>query len=104
MSLRKLPFLATGILASVLFFTGCYHSASVGVYVSTPPPPPIAETIVVSPGPGYYWVPGYQSWNGVRYVWSPGHWERVPVGRRRWIPGHWAHNGRGWYWIEGHWR
>jgi len=100
-----LPFLfAALLLACVLSFTACVHSGGVAVYVRTPPPPPIGEPVLVAPGPGYYWIPGYQSWNGARYVWIPGHWESVPMGRRVWIQGHWAHNHHGWYWVPGHWR
>jgi hypothetical protein len=100
----KAPILLAGpLLCFVLSFTACEHG-TVAVYVRTPPPPPIREVIVNSPGPGFYWVPGYQSWNGSRYFWIPGHWERVPLGRHRWVEGHWRHNGRGWYWVPGHWR
>ena len=28
--------------------------------------------------PGYVWVPGYRAWDGYRYVWHRGHWERAP--------------------------
>jgi hypothetical protein len=27
--------------------------------------------------PGYIWVPGHRVWNGYRYVWERGHWERA---------------------------
>ncbi len=27
--------------------------------------------------PGYVWVPGYRAWDGYRYVWYRGHWERA---------------------------
>jgi WXXGXW repeat (2 copies) len=105
MSKQKLTLLfAVPIFALIMICTACEHSGGVAVYVRTPPPPPLAETIVVAPGPGYFWVPGYQSWNGNRYVWVPGHYERAPYGRHVWVPGRWVHNGHGWYWREGHWR
>ena len=100
---RKIILLfAAFVLVSVLL--GCDHPAGTVVYVRTPPPPPIADAVIVSPGPDFIWIRGYQAWNGVRYIWVPGHWERRPIGRRGWVPGHWAHNGQGWFWIEGHWR
>jgi hypothetical protein len=39
--------------------------------------------VYVSPGyynsyPGYVWVSGQWWWNGWRYVWRPGHYERIP--------------------------
>ncbi|MGA2695440.1 MAG: hypothetical protein ABSE92_05240 [Terriglobales bacterium] len=105
MPIRKLISLSAAfIFMCALILSGCEHGSVSVVYVRTPPPPPLVETVVVSPGPGYYWVQGYQSWNGARYVWVPGHYEHVPAGRHRWIPGHWAHNGRGYYWVDGHWR
>ncbi|MFZ0285579.1 MAG: hypothetical protein WAL32_10130 [Terriglobales bacterium] len=91
------------VLGGALLLSGCGHPVGV-TYVSTPPPPPIAEPAIISPGPGYVWVPGYQTWNGNRYLWVRGHWELRPVGMHQWIPGHWRHNGYGWYWVPGHWR
>jgi len=44
--------------ASLLVTTAC-AGASGRVYVRTGPPPLRAEAVVVSPGPGYVWVPGY---------------------------------------------
>jgi WXXGXW repeat (2 copies) len=66
--------------------------------------PPVAEAAIPSPGPGYIWLPGYHSWNGVSYIWVPGRWEIRPQGRHDWVPGHWNHNRHGWFWIKGHWR
>ena len=74
------------------------------VYVRTPPPPIIRESVIVSPGPGYVWINGYHAWNGGSYVWVPGRWERIPDRRRGWVPGHWVRTRRGWYWVDGHWR
>jgi hypothetical protein len=92
------------VLGGVLLFSGCGHPSAGVVYVSTPPPPPIVEPVIVSPGSGYVWIRGYQSWNGNRYVWVAGHWELRPADRHGWVPGHWRHNGQGWYWVPGHWR
>jgi len=74
------------------------------VYVRVAPPPPIVEARIVSPGPGYYWVPGYHTWNGAAYVWVPGRWTRPPRARAVWIPGRWVRERHGWYFVEGHWR
>ena len=92
------------LMGLTLVFSGCDHAAIGVTYVSTPPPPPMMEPVIVSPGPGYVWVQGYQTWNGNRYVWVPGHWESRPMGMHRWVAGHWRHNGHGWYWVPGHWR
>jgi len=59
----------------------------------TPPPAP-AEVIPVSPGPDYYWAPGYWGWdNG--WIWIGGGW-RPWFG---WGWGGWGWGGRyGWGW------
>src|SRR5262249_29273635 len=50
------------------------------VYVSGPPPAPLVDTQPPPPATGMFWVAGYWHWNGVRYVWLPGHWERPSAG------------------------
>jgi hypothetical protein len=102
MSNRPVGLLGTLTLGLVL--SACGHRTTVAVYAPTAPPPLVSESIAVSPGPGYVWIPGYHSWNGSTYVWVGGRWEIRPQGRRAWIPGHWNHNRRGWYWVDGHWR
>ncbi|MGA8576493.1 MAG: hypothetical protein WB609_12530 [Candidatus Cybelea sp.] len=74
-----------------------------GIYVQTAPPAPIYETAPAAPGPGYYWVAGYWSWNGYRYVWVRGRYAYPPYSGQTWHPGHWAHRDRGWVWVAGHW-
>ena len=44
--------------------------------VGSPPPPAVAEQIVVAPGPDYLWVGGTWVWFGDRWVWHPGYWHR----------------------------
>jgi hypothetical protein len=74
------------------------------VYVRIGPPAPIVERVVVAPGPGYVWVPGFYRWDGGRYIWVAGHHVRPPRGRAVWAPGHWTHARQGWYWVDGRWR
>ena len=95
--------LTAGLLSVVLFSAACGGHRDV-VYVRTPPPPPVVEGAVVSPGPGFFWVPGYQVWSGNAYTWRPGRWERIPAGRREWVPGTWVQERGGWRWREGRWR
>lgn len=73
------------------------------VVVDAPPPAPPAETIVVSPGPGYVWVGGEYVWHG-RWVWAPGHWVYGPRPGAIWVEGVWVHGPHGWYHRGGHWR
>jgi hypothetical protein len=73
------------------------------VTVSTPPPAPPVETVVVAPGPGYVWVGGEWVWRG-RWVWSPGRWVYGPRPGAVWIGGGWVHGPHGYYHRGGHWR
>ena|SRR5690349_18894827 len=104
MSILRAPGLLTLSLGLALVGSACGPHEGVRVYVPAAPPPRVAESITVAPGPEYLWVPGYHVWNGSAYIWTPGRWERRPANRRAWVPGHWNHDRHGWYWVEGHWR
>jgi len=45
------------------------------VYTTVPAVQPAApvEVVTVSPGPDYYWVPGYWGWNA-GWIWTGGYW------------------------------
>jgi hypothetical protein len=68
------------------------------------PPPLIAETVVVSPGPAYVWVPGYWRWYGHGWGWVRGAWVIPPHRRAVWVEGGWGRRFGRTIWIEGHWR
>jgi WXXGXW repeat (2 copies) len=95
-------FLGAVIVAGTL--TASDASASTRVYVRVGPPAPIVETRVVAPGPGYVWVGGYHRWEGHRYVWVPGRWNRPPHRHAVWVSPHWSHDHHGYYMTNGHWR
>jgi hypothetical protein len=76
---------------------------SAGIYVQTGPPAPVYEAVPAAPGPGYYWVPGYYTWNGYRYVWTHGRYAYPPYSGAAWHPGHWVQTPQGWVWRAGHW-
>jgi WXXGXW repeat (2 copies) len=90
------------ITSSLLAAGACATSGR--VYVRVGPPPPHVEAVVVAPGPGFVWIPGYYRWDGSVYVWVPGHYERRPRPRAVWVPAHWEHRRRGWYFVPGRWR
>ena len=116
--LMKKTLLALGI--PWLIFAGCVHRT---VYVQQPatatvvepapaqpteivtvaPPPPQREVVVVRPGPGFVWTPGYWAWNG-RWVWVGGQWVRPPRPRAVWVSGRWVRRGPGFVWVGGRWR
>jgi hypothetical protein len=93
------------LTGSLIGTVACASAAPRGrMYLRVGPPAPIVETRVVSPGPGYVWLPGFYRWEGRNYVWIPGRWDRAPRAHARWVPAHWVHDRRGWYMAEGRWR
>jgi len=96
---------ASGALLALLFTATTACAGPRGrVYVRVAPPPPLAERVVVTPGPGYVWVPGYYVWTGAPYNWRAGAWVRPHRPRAVWVAPHWRHERRGWFFVEGHWR
>lgn len=68
-----------------------------------PPPPPRVE-IVPRARNGYVWVPGYQRWDGRRYVWVNGRYRRPPRRGGVWVAGEWRGERGGQVWHRGYWR
>lgn len=106
MALRRLSRLLAGggLLAAFVLTSSACVSAGGRVYLRVGPPTPIVEARLVTPGPGYVWLPGFYRWDEYAYVWVPGRWDRPPRAHRAWVPGHWARTRHGWYFVEGHWR
>lgn len=71
------------------------------IVVHKAPPAPMRE-VVPAARRGYEWVPGYWSWNGRRYVWERGHYEKVRVGYVYQRP-EWRQDRKGWYLDRGGW-
>ncbi len=90
-------------MVAVAAVLGSAAPALAQVLVPSAPPPPRREVVPRPPGPGMVWQGGFWRWNGVRYVWVPGHFARAPRPGVRWIPGHWVRRPRGWVWVAGHW-
>ena len=103
------------LLFSIAMFTA-FPAAGCSVYSTPPPdtqvayaepqpPPPPAEIEVIpaAPGPEFTWIAGYHRWNGRRYVWIGGHYDRRPNRDARYVRGHWEHRGRVTVWVDGHW-
>jgi hypothetical protein len=94
--------LGTGCVSRRVYVQGPPIAATAEVTVTEAPPPLQREVRVVSPGPGYAWVPGYWSWHG-RWVWVSGRYVVRPHSRARWHEGHWQRHGRTYVWVGGHW-
>lgn len=91
-------------LAALLVFAALPAASKAQVYVRVGPPPVVVERHGPPPQRGFVWVPGYQRWDGGRYVWVPGRYERPPHPRAVWVPHRWVHRHGGWVLVEGHWR
>lgn len=76
----------------------------VPVATTTAPPAPVAETVVVAPGPGYVWVGGEWLWGPTGWYWAPGRWVWPPYPGAIWVGGYWHYGPHGWARYGGHWR
>ena len=74
------------------------------VVIRIGPPPPVYEHRPPPPERGYVWIAGYHQYQGDRYVWVPGRWDRPPRAHAVWVAHHWVHHHDGWVLVEGHWR
>ena len=84
-------------LAGALFLSACAGS----YYVSSQLDEPVYER-PAAPYEGAVWIDGEWEWNGGRYVYARGHWDRPRVGHV-YVRGNWEHTGRGYRWNHGHW-
>ncbi|HEY0512565.1 MAG TPA: hypothetical protein VGH73_11710 [Thermoanaerobaculia bacterium] len=99
-----LPLLAALAIATLTACYGVYGGGGAGIEVVGPPPGVRAEVAITSPGPGYYWVPGYWDWDR-DWVWVPGAWTRPPHVRAVWVAPRYHHRRGGhWAYERGHWR
>jgi hypothetical protein len=96
--MKKREFL-TGMAAVAM--SSWIGAAEAQVIVRVAPPPPREER---HPGErrGMVWVPGNWDWNGRRYIWRTGHYERARRGHSyradRWVEqnGQWRRERGGW--------
>ena len=57
----------------------------------------------MAPSREHIWITGDWFWEGGRYTWHEGHYERRRQGYR-WEEGRWQNAKGGWKWNKGHWR
>jgi hypothetical protein len=79
--------------------------ATVGteVTVTEAPPPPIVETVTVSPGPAFIWIGGVWAWHG-HWVWEAGRWARPPHPGAVWVAHRYEYRNGVHVFIRGGWR
>ncbi|HEX4477572.1 MAG TPA: hypothetical protein VH142_20925 [Polyangiaceae bacterium] len=69
-----------------------------------PPPPPVYEAPPAPPPqPGMVYVQGNHRWDGHKYVWEKGHYDRPPRPNARYEAGHWEPRGHGKVWVNARW-
>lgn len=93
------------LLALILFSfsAASFGQIAVGISVRIGPPALPVYAQPICPGPGYFWTPGYWSWNDDDgYYWVPGTWVVAPVGML-WTPGYWGWNEGLYVWHGGYW-
>jgi hypothetical protein len=102
------------------------------VHAPTPPPapraeppppapvaPPAAPTVAATPvrpaaatpvrpaqvaPPAVVWTPGFWQWDGARWVWVAGVWQRPPQPGATWQPDRWQPRGGGAVFLPGGWQ
>jgi opacity protein-like surface antigen len=92
------------ILAMLLAISLAPAAAFAQVVVRIGPPAPVVERRGPAPGAGFVWIGGYHRWDGGRYVWVPGRWDRPPHPGAHWVEHRWEHRHDGYVFHEGHWR
>ena len=95
--------LGMAVIIGGLSLAGC-AGTGYSFYATTPPPPIRVEQRGVAPGFGFVWIDGYWGYNGGRYAWVPGRWDRPPRGRSRWVPGRWETRHGRYQYRPGRWR
>ena len=68
--------------------------------VDSEPPPAQPENVQVRAG--FVWIRGNQAYQGGKWNWVSGHWERAREGKM-WQDGRWEKRGSKWFRVEGSW-
>jgi hypothetical protein len=92
------------ILAVLLALTLLPVASFAQVRIVVAPPPPIVERRPPPPERGFVWIDGYHRWEGGRYVWTQGRWDRPPRPGAHWVAHRWVHRHGEWVLVEGRWR
>jgi hypothetical protein len=71
--------------------------------VHAKPPRAVKEHPPASPAPGDVWIGGYQEWDGNKFVWQPGHWEKPPHEQAIWMAPRWERRGHDYVFMDGWW-
>jgi len=92
-----------GVIDFMINTASSLSGAATSVVMDAPPPVPLMEPAVPSPGPGYVWANGEWVWNNGWY-WSTGYWLWPPFPGTVWVGGYWSPGPHGYVRFGGHWR
>jgi hypothetical protein len=98
-----LPLAMLGALSLGSLACGPADYGYTGIDVGFGPPEARAEVSIESPGPGYYWVPGYYDWQDGNYIWVAGSWQRPEHDGDVWVAPRYERNGSRYRYYRGHW-
>jgi len=86
------------------FALGIGAAQAADVVVRIAPPHAVSEHRDARPSRDHVWIAGYHRWDGNRYVWEKGRWEKPPRAHAKWVAPRWNHRKDGYVFSEGHWR
>jgi hypothetical protein len=94
------------LISAVLFafVVGAGVAQAADIVVRVAPPRGMSEHRGRAPSRDHVWIPGYQRWEGNRYMWEKGRWEVPPRRHAKWQAARWDHRRNGYVFTEGHWR
>src|SRR4051812_34431692 len=107
MNLKTLSLTGLLLAGAGSTFAGVNVGVSLRIGVPAPiivrqaPPRRVAEVIIASPGPGYVWVAGHQSWQDGNWVSVPGAWVLPPQPGTVYVEGRWDEGTKSW--TPEHW-
>jgi hypothetical protein len=102
--MKCIYYVSAVIAISTAAFAPSSASAQINVNIVVPiAPPPVLVEAAPPPRVGYIWAPGYWRWDGGRYVWAEGRWERARDGHQ-YNPPAWRKDGDKWRFHEGGWK
>ncbi|CAH0269426.1 hypothetical protein SRABI118_03448 [Massilia sp. Bi118] len=101
--MKRILCAAAAALISTAAFVPAQAFAKGDVLVVRTAPPAPRHEVVPHARRGFEWAPGYWNWNGHRYVWQKGHFEKVRKGYSYHRP-EWRQDGNGWTLVRGGWQ
>jgi hypothetical protein len=100
--MKRILCAAAAALISTAAFVPAQAFAKGDVLVVRTAPPAPRHEVVPHARRGYEWVSGNWNWNGHRYVWQKGHFEKVRKGYSYHRP-EWRQGANGWTLERGGW-